>query len=338
MPVTMADFATRLPIYEQIEISRSTKVISYVTGDRRQMETQIHSEVVDLFVDHLDAIGPVKKISLLIYTTGGDTAAAWRLINLLRTFCDDLEVLIPMKALSAGTLISLGSNLIVMTKQAALGPIDPSINHPLAPQVPGAPPHVKAPVSVEAVRGYLDAARHELGIKGEREMTTLLTDLSSKVHPLVLGQIFRSISQIRILARKLLKYQLDDENKIQRIIDFLCAESGSHDYTINRREARDLGLIIETPSSEFYTQLNGLHKSFRDELRLLEPYDPYNVLGTSQRADYSFPRAIIESCNVGCHQFVSEGILMKMEIPTPSGILQHAVNDHRKFDGWRKIS
>ena len=174
----------------------------YVTGDRRQMETKISPEVIDIFVEHLDAIGPTKKISLLLHTNGGDTAAAWRLINLLHTFCDELEVIIPSKALSAGTLISLGADKILMTKQAALGPIDPSIDHPLNPVVPNAP-HVKAPVSVEAVRGYLDEA-DRLGIKDGRDLAQLLVDLSNKVHPLVLGQIFRSRSQIRFLAKKLL--------------------------------------------------------------------------------------------------------------------------------------
>ena len=77
-------------------------------------------------------------------------------MNLIRIFCDELEVLVPMKALSAGTLISIGADRIVMTKQAALGPIDPSVNHPLNPQVSidGRPPKL-VPVSVESVRGYL---------------------------------------------------------------------------------------------------------------------------------------------------------------------------------------
>ena len=216
------------------------------------METAISPEVIDIFVQHLDHIGPVPKLSLLLYTNGGDTAAAWRLINLLHTFCDDLEVIIPAKALSAGTLISLGANRVVMTKQAALGPIDPSVNHPLNPIVPNAP-HSRVPVSVEAVRGYLAEAKSYGGDPGL--MAQLLLDLSNKVHPLVLGQIFRSREQIRFLAKKLLIRQVEDSEKSEKIIDFLCAESGSHDYTINRREAKEMGLKVETPSEELYAIL-----------------------------------------------------------------------------------
>lgn len=335
----MSDFTTRKAILDEIAVARSSSVISYMTGDRRQLEAQISSEIIDLFVEHLDEIGPTKKISLMLHTNGGDTAAAWRLVNLLHTFCDELEVIVSAKALSAGTLISLGANNIIMTKQAALGPIDPSINHPLNPIVPNAP-HVKAPVSVEAITGYLDAAA-ELGIKDAANLTQILLDLSNKVHPLVLGQIFRSRSQIRFLAKKLLKRQVNDEQKIKEIIDFLCAESGSHDYTINRREAREMGLNIENPSEELYGLLRKLHLSYVDELNLLDPYDPYSLLGVNTTIDYVLPRAVIESSKTGSHKFLSEGTLVKSSVqhPTPAGIItQDSITDNRRFDGWRKTS
>lgn len=130
------NFAARKRIYSAVERDRGTKIITFVTSDRAGVETQIAPDCVDLFVDLLDKIGPTKRISLILHTNGGQTSAAWRLVNLIRTFCDELEVLIPLKALSAGTLVSLGANKIIMTKQAALGPIDPSIAHALSPQVP----------------------------------------------------------------------------------------------------------------------------------------------------------------------------------------------------------
>lgn len=330
-------YSDRQKIYSQIEKSRKTKVLAYVTGDRRGMETKISKEVVDIFVDHLDHVGPTKRISLVLYTNGGDTAAAWRLINLLHTFCDELEVIIISKALSAGTLISLGANKIIMTKQAALGPIDPSLDSALNPPVPGAPPHVKAPVSVEAVRGYLDAAKEELNIRDSEGLSKVLIHLADKVHPLVLGQIFRTHSQIRSLAKKLLQRQVTDGKKIEKIIDFLCAESGSHDYTVNRREAMELGLNIEKPSDDFYELLRNLHKLYIEELGLLEPYDPSAILGAETERFYLIPRAIIESNKFGCHAFVSQGKLRK-EAMQQGNIVVDSVRDDRTFEGWRKIT
>lgn len=342
MPVS--SFDQRKQLLNQLATARKSHVISYVTGDRRQLETQISPEVIDIFVQHLDHIGPVEKLSLLLYTNGGDTAAAWRLINLLHTFCDDLEVIIPAKALSAGTLISLGANRLVMTKQAALGPIDPSVNHPLTPLVPNAP-HARVPVSVEAVRGYLGEAR-SFGADAA-QLTQLLMDLSNKVHPLVLGQIFRSREQIRFLAKKLLVRQIQSAEQSEKIIDFLCAESGSHDYTINRREAKELGLQVETPSEELYGILKSLHSSYVNELKLLEPYDPFSMLGQDQAVDYELPRAIIESVSVGSHRFVSEGTISKAQAPLmqmmpgmpvmqpPQPFQQDSIHDNRRFEGWR---
>ena len=158
------DYNTRRRLYRRIEAEPDTKVLTFATSDRQGMETQIAQDCIDLFVDLLDQIGPTTRISLLLHTNGGQTSAAWRLVNLIRTFCDELEVLIPLKAMSAGTLISLGADKIVMTKQAALGPIDPSLTHPLNPQVTAGNQVARVPVSVEAVRGYLDAATEDLKI------------------------------------------------------------------------------------------------------------------------------------------------------------------------------
>lgn len=333
----LVNYSERQKLYAKIEQDRETKVIAFVTSDRQGMEASIAPDCIDLFVDLLDKIGPVPKISLVLHTNGGSTLAAWRLVNLIRTFCDQLEVLIPLKALSAGTLISIGADVVVMTKQAVLGPIDPSVNNPLNPQVNIGNQLHRVPVSVEGVRGYLDAAKSDFGIKGPTAMTTLLTNLSQQIHPLVLGEIFRSRAQIRFLAGKLIKMQVKDARKIKEVIDFLCADSGSHDYSINRREATEHGLKIEKPSDQFYRILRQIHLSYAEELKLLQPYSQQVVLGTNPAADYVEIRGLIESTAGGCYGFVSEGRMAKMQITTPVG-QQDAITDQRTFDGWRKLA
>lgn len=329
------NYATRQAIYADIEKQRGSRVICYVTGDRQGLETAIASDCIDLFVELLDRIGPTKKISLMLHTNGGQTLGAWRIVNLIRTFCDELEVLIPMKALSAGTLISIGSDRLVMTKQAALGPIDPSVNNPLNPQANHFNQVVRVPVSVENVLGYLNAAKDELNIRSEQQLSSVLMSLSSQVHPLVLGEIFRVRAQIRFLARKLLSRQIRDEDKISSIIDFLCADSGSHDYTINRREAKDLGLNIEKPSEELYGLIKGVHGSYRDELKLLEPWSPVSLFGVEPTVEYSLTRGLLESLD-GSFGYKTEGKLTKVVAPGPMG-MQETISDQRLFDGWRKL-
>ena len=87
--------------------------------------------------------------------------AAWNMVNMLRMFCDELEIIVPARARSAGTLMCLGADRVLMTKQATLGPIDPSLTGPLNPAIPGASPDSRAPVSVEAVRGYIEMAKQD---------------------------------------------------------------------------------------------------------------------------------------------------------------------------------
>lgn len=329
-------YSQRKQLFVELESMRASKVVAIITGDRPGMETQISNEIYDRMVSHLDIIGVVKKISLFLHTSGGNTIAAWSLVNLIHQFCESFEIIVPAQAQSAGTLMCLGANTIVMTKQAVLGPIDPSITTPLNPQIPGAAPDARFPVSVEAVNGFLDLARTELKINDEANLTALLQGLSEKIHPLVLGSIYRSKSQIKMLARKLISAQVSDEDSIQKVISFLCSESGSHDYTIHRREARNvLGLNIEKPDEKLYTLLNGIYADIVSELSLDTAFSPNNVLAGNPQQDYRCPRALVESVAGGSDVFISEGTLSQRMVQLQPGLMQKAIEDSRKFDGWR---
>lgn len=329
------EYEKRQKLYKKIQKSRNTRVIGYVTGDRQNLETQISPDCIDPFVDLLDRIGPTPRISLVLHTNGGSTLTAWRVVNLLRTFCDELEVLIPMNALSAGTLISIGADKIIMTKQAALGPIDPSVNSPLAPTVMVGAQQMKVPVSVESVLGYLSAAKDELNLHDESSLSAALAHLSGQVHPLVIGEIFRARNQIRFLARKLITRQVTDNSKVETIVNFLCADSGSHDYTLNRREALEFGLSVEKPSDELYLQMKAVHDSYKAQLLLQRPYAPQALVAAGSPTPYAHVRGLIESVDK-CFAFVSEGVLSKSQVPGPMG-MQEMITDQRHFDGWKEM-
>ena len=201
-------YAERQAFYRQIEAQRNSKVITFVTSDRQGeywsakfVGVVVADDAVAPFVDLLDRIGSTEKVSLILHTPGGYTLTAWRLVNLIRSFANDFEVLIPLRALSAGTMIALGANRMVLTKQAVLGPIDPSVNNALNPRVNNA----AVPVRVEDVLSYLKAAEREVGSSHRARVADILIAMMPHLHPLVLGEALRSRSQIRFLARKLLK-------------------------------------------------------------------------------------------------------------------------------------
>lgn len=325
-------YSDRVSLYTELQQKLDTIIMTYVTSDRQGFETQIGQDVIDLFIRHLDKIGPVPRISLYLYTRGGDTAAAWNIVNLLRMYCDELQVIIPHKAHSAGTLISIGANSIIMTKQATLGPIDPSINTPMNPPIPGTMPPRTYPVSVEAVKGYLEFAKEELSIKDDMALASIMVKLSEMVHPLVLGQVYRSRAQIKMLAERLLANQVTDAGKMKQIISFLCSDSGSHDYTINRREAKNnLGLNILIPDDDLYKIIKAIYDSISSELGFGLSYD-IKGMAASNNGEYNVRRGLIESVSGGCDFFLTKGKINVIALPNN----QQGLRDERTFEGWTR--
>lgn len=221
-----------------------------------------------------------------------------------------------------------------MTKQATLGPIDPSTNGLLNPVVVINNQQIKVPVSVEHVNGYLDMAKNDFRIKKSTDLKEIYLKLSEKIHPLSLGEVYRSKAQIQMLARKLLKNQNIEEKNIKETIKFLCSDSGSHDYTINRREVKEeLGLNMEKPDQTLYNIIKAIYDDIENELELRTPYQPATLLGDSSTVNYSFHRGILDSIDGGSDIFISEGVLTKL--PQQQVNQQIAIQDNRTFEGWR---
>ena len=326
-------YQERRELYKQIEAERDSKVIAYVTGDRPGLETAITNQAVDLFVDHLDTVGVVDRISLVLYTLGGDPHAARNIAILLQSFCDELEVIVPSKCYSAGTLMCLGANKTIMTKQARLGPIDTTVYKELNPVVPDSDPIRRAPVNVEDVNAFIEYA--QVALPGQ-PIDGVFDRLAQAVHPLVLGNAFRVRAQTRMLGERLLASHMDDREAISRILDFLCTDSGSHDYSIGRREARcELGLPIETPSWDLYQVIKGIQDDFVDELELRDAYEPQIVQGDNDEFEYLLPRALIESVDLGAHTYGCEGTLKKVTQQIQPGLSIDRCIDFRKRDSWR---
>lgn len=322
----------RVENYKKIEELRNSKLLVYFTSDRQNAETSISADILAPFANHLDTIGDVEKISLFLYSNGGSTLAGWSLVNLIRSFCKNFEVIVPFRCQSTATLICLGTDRIVMTKQGTLGPIDPSTNGLMNPLTNLNGQNIRVPVSVEHVNGYLDMATNDFGIKSESELKDIYLKLTDHIHPLSLGNVYKSKAQIKMLAEKMLKYHQIEPENISKVINFLCSDSGSHDYTIYRKEAKvELGLNIEKPDDNLYSVIKDIYKDIENELELRNPYNPNVLLATKNSSNYIMRRAIIESIDGGTDVFMSEGVLTKQALQTG----QIAIQDNRSFEGWK---
>lgn len=313
----------RQALIREVEEVLNSKLICYVTGDRRGLETKIAGDTLPLIYDHLRDIGKVPRIDVFLYTVGGDSLAGWALVSLVREFCERLGVIIPFRALSCGTLIALGADELIMAQGAQLSPVDPSLASPYNPPAPGLPPGKVQllPVSVEDMIGYLKLAREEAGIKGDEGISKIMAVLSEKVHPMALGAVYRSREQIRFLARKLLAMHEKDPDKIESLVNSLTIELPSHQYLIGRKEIQELGLNIVESSGRLDQLIWDLYKDYEQQLQLNVPYNPEAVLGTVSTLTASFDRAFIETLkpdgNLRGHVFSTQREIRRVQSTQP---------------------
>ncbi len=330
----------RLRLLQEIENQRGSRVIAYLTGDRMGVETKIAFDQLSILYDHLNAIGTQKEIDLFLYSPGGLTLAGFAIVNLIREFCDRFVVLVPFRALSCATLISLGANEIVMGRLGQLSPVDPAVSSPYNPPAPGPaiPGRIALlPLSVEDVVGYLSLAKEEFGLKSEESMLKVLETLADKVHPIALGSVQRSRQQIGMLAQKLMYAHWPHARraKVKTIIETLTRKLGSHDYIISRREAKDdLGLPVTYPAAPFEATMWDLFRLYQTEMQLNVPYNADATLGAQQQVSVVLRRAFIESQAL-THVYETEKALHRVMINMPPlGVPTPAVQETIVREEW----
>ncbi len=330
----------RTALIQKIEKERGSRVIAYLTGDRKGMETKIAFDQPSLLYDHLNEIGPQEQIDLFLYSPGGLTLAGFAIANLIREFCKRFAVLIPLNALSAATLIALAADEIVMARPAQLSPVDPAVASPYNPPAPGpSPPGVVnlLPLSVEDVSGYISMAKEQFGIVKEDSLTKVLEFLASQVHPIALGSVLRSREQMPMLVRKLMKMHWPKEKAgdIDGIVETLTKELGSHDYRISRREARDeIKLPVVFPSLELEALMWELFKKYQKVMELTSPYNAQASLGNQPQKTIVLRRAFIESTTL-THVYETHRSLTGIQIPQ-QGVQVTGVQEITLTEEWKE--
>ncbi|MFH0712518.1 MAG: hypothetical protein V2A55_01530 [Candidatus Jorgensenbacteria bacterium] len=298
-------------LIKNLEKERGSRVISYITGDRPPFATKIAGDVVPLLGNLLDDIGKVKKISLFLYTSGGDMLAPIRIVKLIRNHCEEFEVLIPYKAHSAGTLICLGADVIVMGKLGELTPVDPTTGHPFNPQNPTNPKE-RLEVSVEDLNSYLLFAKEKAKVKDE-QMIDAYKLLVEKLHPLSIGNAYRAYRMARLLTERLLWLHMDkerDEEQLKKIVKEITGDITIHAYPIDRDEAADLGLKVEKAEDELDKHMRKLYEIYAEEMKFGQPFHPNELLSGRDFADINRTGASLETVD-SSYQFIFSGKVKK---------------------------
>ncbi len=335
-------------LIKQIEEVRKSRVITYLTSDRQgPVNARIAMDIIPIFSRQLRQIGKVDKIDLFLYSAGGDTMLPWRLVSMIREHCDTFSVLIPYKAHSSATMISLGADEIVMSDLSEISPIDPSTANVFNPSDPQNPQN-KIPISVEDVMAYFDLAKNKFGIKNDEQLADIFTEFISanpQIHPLALGNVNRTHNLIRILAKRLLKSHKSPlkEDEIEKVVDYFTEKLYSHQYCVGRKEARDdLGVKSVVFADDNISKLmTDLYEVYKTEMELDKMWTPENELGPVMQVRKDYKIACIDSATAESYfkigiDFKRQQVNVVQQTPQgPIHVPQEQVGFKIVEQGWR---
>jgi ClpP class serine protease len=157
---------------------------------------------------------PDVPIDLVLHTPGGVVLAALQIARALREHPGKVTAFVPHYAMSGGTLICLAANEIMMSPHAVLGPIDPQLG--------------KFPVA------SLLKVVEQKPIAEIDDQTLVFADVGRK-----------ALVQVRTAACELLEGRLP-KDKAEQLARTLSEATWTHDYPISAREAKTLGLNVNT--------------------------------------------------------------------------------------------
>jgi hypothetical protein len=310
----------------RLQTLRDSKVLLYFLSDRRSpipvpgINTIFATEPQLLIYDHLKRLGHIPRLDLVIHTSGGDLNAVWPLVNLCRDMSDHFSIIVPFRSLSAGTLLCLGAEEVLMGTAANLSPIDPTTTNQFNPVDSRGQPKG---ISVEDVISYFKLARDKnkgTGISEEKSITEIFKQITDKVDPLALGNVNRVHTQIRDLADKLLHLHADhfiDDNHIANIIKVLTEELHSHSHQIGVQEAITLfgNNFIKRPSEEIEEAMWNLFDTCALKFKIRNTFNLKEWIGIDSQKRLKIIGAILYSENI-THAFITHSNIRQMpELP-----------------------
>ena len=205
------------------------------------------------------------KISVLLQTPGGDPNGAENFVNAIRYHFDKVTFIIDQYAMSAGTMIALSGNEIMMHYAATLGPIDPQILNKDGNFVPAT--------------GYLHQYQKLLNISKKRDLTLAELAILQSFDVATLSLYESAIEQAKILVEKWLatykfcgwKTLKDRQRRASEIAKDLSdfKKWHSHSRPLGLQHLYDLGIKITDYSKS--NKLAPLHNLVREYRNLVSP-------------------------------------------------------------------
>jgi hypothetical protein len=240
-----------------LEKKRKSRIFSLIQCGDEHPDSEICVCTFNEVMEHrkdLKQVVPVLEI--LLHSPGGNADVAYSLMKFFRRKCKRLNVIVPLTAKSAATLMALGADAVYMGEFADLGPIDVQMKDPLkrGDKVISPLDELK---STEFLRDYavelLDSftllilQRSGMSIKEAVHeavpfTTQIMRPLYEKLDPLEIGEHRRSLAIGEDYANRLLA--MSGNSRRKEIVKALISKYPSHSFVIDADEAQTLGLPV----------------------------------------------------------------------------------------------
>jgi len=216
----------------QIEQLRDSKVLVLAA-------TNLDLDLLPQLYNELQRSGPVRQLDLVLQSRGGEVNASRRIAMLLRSYCEELTILVPYFCQSAATLLALAADQIIAGELAMFSPIDPHL------QGSGAGESETAISSLDICK-FKDMAADWFGLSSGPEQTTLLTTLCEQLFPPTLTAFYRTSTEVQVIGEQLLQWQLPEvagEVRAEMVRNLLTGYH-SHHYALSGKEMQQLGFKV----------------------------------------------------------------------------------------------
>lgn len=233
--------------------------------------------LTETIIDYGDSIEQGKKLTVILHTSGGNPHAAYRLATFLQKRTGGFEVVIPKKAKSGGTLFVLGAMKIIMGQMAELGPLDMQVQDQESESWDSALNETKAlqTLSREALVLYAEKmqvlqklhrwkkfeTRNRIATDFVNEMIRPLVEKIDAVHYTKMARIMEIMKKYGMSLMNRAGYPAV---KHKKVVESLGEDFPDHSYIIDLRDAKDLGLRVESPRQEVANLVETMAKSCGD--------------------------------------------------------------------------
>jgi hypothetical protein len=237
----------------EIQEVTESKLICYVSGP---LASLTRDDILPL-VDLLHVIPAGSNIDLLLHTPGGEIDAAEKMANMIRRHVGDggvFRVVVPDFAKSAGTLVSLAADTVVMSDSSELGPIDPQLR---LPDGTGGLP-------LRPAQSYVDGYKALVKLVNDNPGAPAYEAMLKKYDPTLLDICNKVINRSTKLAEELLKRGMFREGGNFTATAAELSDNQKwlqHNVPIDYLEAKRMGLEVTylEPTNELWQQFWALY-------------------------------------------------------------------------------